>query len=484
MEPDIKDMISNTQGDPAVLMIAGDAQMRGGVSARLEREGIRTRSCANLRKALALADRDCRVVLLEDSLPGESSIANVQALNQHLDQPELILLTDQTTRLATIEMLGTRLKAHLSKPLDMDALIHTVKDALGGKNPDQAAGVAPARSRANGARSAIVPLLGETHAMRLVREQVEEVADTDMTVLIRGESGVGKGVVARMVHERSSRRRQNTLATINCPAIPESLMESELFGHEAGAFTGAHTIKPGRIELANGGTAFLDEIAEIPPTMQVKLLQVIENKDLYHLGGKRPIHVDVRFIAATNADLEPMISSGRFRADLYYRINEFNILIPALRDRIEDIPLLAEHFLAVFGEKLRRRPPRLDPDTIAAMMQYHWPGNVRELEMVIHRFVLSGREQSVLHAIGQRQPSLDGRGLPSQSLLHKKEVQMILAVLLQARWNQRKAAKVLGISYSALRRRIAKFGLKNHPSFNVRPGDDDESLELTISTRM
>ncbi len=478
---------------PLVMMIAADVALRGRVSGFLEREGFDVRVAPNLSKADEQVHGDCRVILLEESLPGASAVANVNSLRRQQSQAAIILLTDQSTRLSTIELLGNQISAYHSKPLDMAALANSIRQSLQPHQtqvgPATPAPPAPVRYRPSPpACGPILPrhcvFLGDTPAIKAVRAQIEEVADTNLTVLVRGESGVGKGVIARMIHERSHRRGANALATINCPAIPEALMESELFGHEAGAFTGAHTVKPGRIELANGGSAFLDEIAEIPPTMQVKLLQVIETKELHHLGGKRAIHVDVRFLAATNAKLEPMIANGQFRADLFYRLNEFPIYLPPLRERIEDIPLLAEHFLRICAARLDRQPPAMGNDSLAAMMQYHWPGNVREMEMVIHRYVLSGREETILQALGQRASSAEpGRGPGSQSLLNRKEVQMIMAVLLQTHWNQRKAAKVLGISYSALRRRIAKFGLKRQSSVNIHAGENDDSVELTISTR-
>lgn len=436
-----------------------------------------------------------RLVLLSESIPNESCIDNVRMLKREHPEAAIYVLTDGSTRLSTIELINDQIVKYQSKPLDLQIMADNIGRILDEGAADGATiRFAPLARPAPVVASrpeiisrpprCMTDLVGDSTVIQRIREQAAEVANTDMTVLIRGESGVGKGVVARMIHEQSQRHRQDNLVTINCPAIPESLMESELFGHESGAFTGAATTKPGRIEMAHGGTAFLDEIAEIPTTMQVKLLEVIERKELHHLGGKHPIRVDARFIAATNADLEQMIATGRFRTDLFYRINEFTISIPPLRDHMEDLPLLVDHFLRLYSKKLAVEDRRLDADVLAAMMHYGWPGNVRELEMVIHRFVLSGNNETVLAAMNQ-QP---GAALPARdskhSLLYKKEVQMVLSILLQSHWNQRQAAKVLGISYSALRRRIEKYGLKKHSMYHVNTQDDGDSVELRISAKL
>jgi transcriptional regulator with GAF, ATPase, and Fis domain len=303
-------------------------------------------------------------------------------------------------------------------------------------------------------------LVGESQAIALVRQQIAEVTPTNMTVLIRGESGTGKGVVAKMIHESSARGSQGALVKINCPAIPETLLESELFGHEAGAFTDAKGRKPGRFELAHGGSVFLDEIGEIPPNIQVKLLQVIEHKEFQRIGGSSTIHVDARILAATNASLEQMIAAGQFRADLFYRLNEYCIHLPPLRERVEDIPLLVQHFLNLYGEEFGRSGLSLSSELMALLMRAPWYGNVRELESVIRRYALTGREESIRALLcpgaGERR---SGGGVERETL-RQSEIQAIMSALTEARWNQRRAAATLGISYSALRRRIEKYGLK------------------------
>lgn len=313
---------------------------------------------------------------------------------------------------------------------------------------------------AGAARPAAGPdFIGQCPAIQQVRHWIAEVASTSMNVLIQGESGTGKDVVARLIHESSSRRQRGSFVKINCPSIPESLLESELFGHEAGAFTGADKRKPGRLELAANGTTFLDEISEIPPVMQAKLLQFIEQKQFSRLGGVESLHVDTRIIAATNAPLPFLIAEKKFRADLFYRLNEFSIYLPPLRERVEDIPLLVEYFCRSLSEEAGQIPPRVSPSTLSELMRYPWPGNIRELKAVVKRFVYSRQEAVLLEAIHKPEPNLHGD--LSIYRVHETEKNLILSALMETHWNQRKAAFKLGLSYSALRRRVSKYNLKN-----------------------
>jgi transcriptional regulator with PAS, ATPase and Fis domain len=274
--------------------------------------------------------------------------------------------------------------------------------------------------------------------------------------LIRGESGTGKDIVARLIHEADG--RDGSFVKINCPTIPEALLESELFGHEPGAFTGAERRKPGRFELAAGGTIFLDEIGEIPGGVQSKLLQAIEHKQFTRLGGGATINTDARIVAATNAPLEDMIVERRFRSDLFYRLNQYAIELPPLRERSEDVPLLIDHFLQIYGVKHARPDLTLSPAMMSRLVRYSWPGNVRELEAVMHRFVLTGREDAIESAM-ERKPERARKDSPLGEL-RQSEIRTLMAALTEARWNQRQAAGILGISYSSLRRRVKKYNLK------------------------
>jgi len=299
--------------------------------------------------------------------------------------------------------------------------------------------------------------------MHQIKEMIDQVANTDVTVLILGESGVGKEVVARSIH-LNSLRRDRPFVKVNCAALPSELLESELFGYEKGAFTGAYRQKPGKFELANGGTIFLDEIVEISPPLQAKLLQVLQDREFSRLGGKRDVRVDVRVLAATNKNIEEAVNSGRFREDLYYRLNVVNVTIPPLRDRKEEIPIFVEYFLDKFGKKYRKTVKRLSDPIMKVFLQYHWLGNVRELENVIQRIIVLGNEKVVLDELASainkesvqvEEESHPRKKWPSLKEVHreaiaKAETEVIRKALEMTNWNRKKAAGLLNISYKAL----------------------------------
>ena len=308
-------------------------------------------------------------------------------------------------------------------------------------------------------------LLDGSPPMRAIRTVVENIADTDATVLIRGESGVGKDLVARAIHAASP-RRSGPFVKVNCAAIPAGLLESELFGHEKGAFTGAHRRKPGQFEYANKGSVYLDEIAELPLVLQAKLLHVLQDFRFARVGGNGLIDVDTRVIAATNRDLEQAMDRGEFREDLYYRLNVVEIRIPPLRERREEIPLLVASFLARFNTQYRRTK-QLSPETIARLREHPWSGNVRELENVIRRMVvLTDGEQAfeALVARGQNGHATTSR-LPAPVTESLREIarrgardaerKALHEVLEQVRWNRAEASRILKVSYKTLLHKIA-----------------------------
>jgi len=328
-----------------------------------------------------------------------------------------------------------------------------------------------------------------SEAMRRVKTLIDQVADTDATVLIEGESGVGKGLVAQALHAHSARRDQ-PLVRVNCAALPTELLESELFGYERGAFTGAHRRKPGKFEFAHGGTLVLDEVGEIPLSLQAKLLHVLQDGAFARLGGAQDVRVDVRVIAATNRDLERAAAEGLFRQDLYYRLNVVKIPVPPLRERQEEIPVLAEYFLRKYAVQYRRPVQPLTPATLALMLEYPWPGNVRELENLVRRMVLLRQEGFVKAELArgvERAPQrvldmprplpridADGGKPPSlrdlaRTAAQETERALIEEALVKTRWNRREAAKILRISYRALRYKIQAYGLGNRaPNGNQR----------------
>jgi len=309
--------------------------------------------------------------------------------------------------------------------------------------------------------------------MHQIKEIIDQVANTDVTVLIQGESGVGKEVVARSIHTNSF-RRDKPLVKVNCAALPSELLESELFGYEKGAFTGAYRQKPGKFELANGGTIFMDEISEMNLSLQGKLLQVLQDREFSRLGGKKDVRVDVRVLVATNKNIEESVKEGRFREDLFYRLNVVNITVPPLRERKEEIPIFVEYFLQKFGKKYQKETSPLNDKVMKAFLQHHWLGNVRELENVIQRLVVLGNEMAILEELApvvkkdvppeKRKISSMGKEWPSlkdvqREATRKAESEIILRALEMTNWNRKKAAMALNLSYKALLYKIKQFGL-------------------------
>jgi transcriptional regulator with GAF, ATPase, and Fis domain len=303
---------------------------------------------------------------------------------------------------------------------------------------------------------------------------INQVANTDVTVFIEGESGVGKEVVARSIHNKSS-RRDKPFIKVNCAALPSELLESELFGYEKGAFTGAYRQKLGKFELANGGTIFLDEIAEIKPSLQAKLLQVLQDNEFSRLGGKKDIKVDVRILSATNKNIQEAIKNGLFREDFYYRLNIVNITIPPLRDRKEELPVLIEHFLNKFGKKFNvARKIKLSTHAQKTLLQYNWPGNIRELENMIQRFIVLGNEGTMMGDLPLNihpQPQLVTKKPPpfkiwpslkevNRQAVQKVESEAITKVLGLTCWNRKKAAQILNISYKTLLYKMKEWQIK------------------------
>jgi two-component system response regulator AtoC len=310
--------------------------------------------------------------------------------------------------------------------------------------------------------------------MHRIKEILDQIANTDVTVLIQGESGVGKEVVARSIHLNSF-RREKPFIKVNCAALPQELLESELFGYEKGAFTGAYRQKPGKFELANGGTIFLDEISEMSLSLQGKLLQVLQDREFSRLGGKKDIRVDVRVLIATNKNMEEGVKNGRFREDLYYRLNVVNITIPPLRERREEIPIFVEYFLEKFNKKYRKKVNPLSDKLMKVFAQHHWLGNVRELENVIQRFVVLGNEKAIIEELApvrekdtilrvKKKTSPPEKSWPSlkevnKEAIKKAESETILKALEMTNWNRKKAANILNISYKTLLYKIKGSGL-------------------------
>ena len=369
-------------------------------------------------------------------------------------RPNVICVSIDSKPQTVIECMRRGAADFLLKPFSLADLRGAVNRALD-RDDEAIYGSVDQNSAASTA------LIGVSPAVQELRRVINQAGRTDLNCLIRGESGVGKDVVAREIH-RLSTRRDKPFIKVNCTALPENLLESELFGYEKGAFTGADTAKPGRFSLAHSGVIFLDEIGDMHPYVQAKILQVIEHKEFTKLGGGSPVKVEVQIIVATNADLDRKIAEGAFRQDLFFRLNEVNIWVPPLRERREDIPLLVRHFLRKHGQYSSTRRLEISSRDLEALVQYNWPGNVRELESTVKRWLALGKPTSVAAAQSNAAPrkaqSASSQSEP-QSEPEPVTPERILEALDKNQWNRRRVAQILGISYSALRRHIEKHEL-------------------------
>jgi two-component system response regulator AtoC len=314
-------------------------------------------------------------------------------------------------------------------------------------------------------------VFGRTEAMQMVRDRLAKLAAANVPVLIQGESGTGKDIIARMIHS-SSPWRTGPWVKVNCPAIPGTLLESELFGYEKGAFTGAYGVKPGRVEMAHRGTLFLDEISELDLALQSKLLQLLQDGQFCRIGAQEDKKVEVRVVCATNRKLEQEVENGTFRSDLFYRINVVNLQLPPLRDRAADIPDLVEYFLEYHNRKYNCRAKPLSNEIMSVLRKYHWPGNVRELENLIKRYVILGNEEVIVADLAPREPDFFSTDFPvdgqislkklTRQAVRELERKVILKVLQNHHWNRKQAARSLGISYRALLYKIRDAGLPSN----------------------
>src|SRR5271166_5530490 len=332
-------------------------------------------------------------------------------------------------------------------------------------------------------------VFGRTEAMQAVRERLVKLAGANVPVLIQGESGTGKDIVARMIHALSP-WRTGPWVKVNCPAIPGTLLESELFGYEKGAFTGAYGMKPGRVEMAHRGTLFLDEISELDMSLQSKLLQLLQDGQFCRIGAQEDKKVEVRVVCATNRKLEEEIAAGAFRADLFYRINVVNLHMPPLRERASDIPQLVSYFLEYYNHKFNARANPLSAELMNALKKYHWPGNVRELENLMKRYVILGTEESISGDLRPHEQdffsadiSVDGpislKKITRQAV-RELERKIILKVLQHHHWNRKQAARALNISYRALLYKIRDAGLPSNRTARRPQAEDPDKQDIVV----
>jgi DNA-binding NtrC family response regulator len=456
---------------PEVLLVDDDPAVAKVLAALLGQEGILAHEVRSGAEALAfLESRPADVVVTDLRMPGMDGMELLGRVTGAWPEIPVIMLTAHGTVPLAVEAMKRGASDFMQKPFEREEVLFVVKKALAGAK--RRAEEAPAA--AQGASG----LLGGSPAMREVAALIEKAAPGTSTVLIRGESGTGKELVARAIHERSP-RKSKALVKVNCGALPENLLESELFGYEKGAFTGAAQRKPGRVELAHQGTLFLDEIGDIPLSMQVKLLRVLQEREFERVGGTETIKVDVRFVAATHRNLEAMVEKGEFREDLYYRLRVVPLSVPPLRERREDIDLLAQHFARVF--RVANAKPELDLDQAALELlgQQSWPGNVRQLENFIERLVVLsdgphigatdiqrelGREPSVQRSRAVEVKAVDERAMAGDEAslgTHRREAEKeaIRTALHKAGDNRTVAARILGVSRRTLYNKLDEYDI-------------------------
>ncbi len=375
--------MAGTEIETKRILIADDEiNIRRVLEAIVRREGYEVITAANGLEAVSKMGKGVHTVITDLKMPGLDGMGLLRRLSAEYPDVPVVMITAHGSVENAVEAVKLGAFDYLEKPFDQEQ----IRQILGKALKTQALSRRDARPEESTGRGRF-RLVGESVAISQIYSVIEKVANTPSTVLITGESGTGKELIARALHDNSS-RHAGPFIKINCAAIPKTLMESELFGYEKGAFTGAVGSKPGRFELAHAGTLFLDEIGEIPVEMQVKLLRVLQESEFERVGGIKTIKVDVRLVTATNRDLVAELATGGFREDLYYRLNVVPIHIPPLRDRRGDVPLLAEHFIAKFNERLKKQFTGIDPDAVDRLVGYNWPGNIRELENVIERTML------------------------------------------------------------------------------------------------
>jgi two-component system response regulator PilR (NtrC family) len=442
----------------SVLVVDDEPDLCELLSITLQRMDLNPSTCGTITAAQRMLKTDQYDLCLTDmQLPDGSGLELVQWMQQYSPNVPVAVITAHGNMETAVQALKLGAFDFVSKPLDLAGLRKLVSAAI------KLAGEQDSETSVFGPR-----LLGNSGAMRHLRDMIGRVARSQAPVHISGESGTGKELVAKLIHE-SGPRRQSPFVPVNCGAIPTELMESELFGHKRGSFTGAVSDKKGLVQSAEGGTLFLDEIADLPLHMQVKLLRVIQEKAIRPVGEQQEVGVDVRILSATHRDLGQMVGEGRFREDLYYRVNVIELKVPSLRERPGDVPELAEAVLRRLGRRMKIPPPTLGADALAALQAYSFPGNVRELENILERAITLNTNGEVRASDIQLRPTQGAAAAPGGGAAqaaplgdHLEDIERdaILKALEQTKHNKTAAAKALGMSFRALRYRIKKLGIE------------------------
>jgi two-component system response regulator AtoC len=457
--------------EETILVVDDEETTRQFLERYLGSEGYKVLIAPGGKEALDLLRQGATptLIILDILMPQMDGLETLRRLREMSETLPVIVLSAMGQTGTVVNAMKMKASDYLTKPFEPEELLITIEKVLEKANLIREIQILREKIDVTDQQGDFITINDE---MIRIKEMIHRIADTDATVLIQGESGVGKELVARAIHNHSPRKAQ-AIVRVNCAALPSELLESELFGFEKGAFTGAMRAKLGKFELANGGTIFLDEIAEMSPGLQAKLLHALQDGEFSKLGGKGDVRVDVRVIAATNQNLEQAIVENRFREDLYYRLNVVRITVPPLRDRKEDLPILCEYFFKKFKAQYRSDIEKIPDRLMNAFVDYSWPGNVRELENMIRRFVVLREEKYVLKdlclpsiAAKHQEEVLPGKEPFSLKEISKKktaevEKEAILRALINNNWNKKRTAKELNISYRALQYKVKEYGLRS-----------------------
>jgi DNA-binding NtrC family response regulator len=448
-----------------ILVVDDEKNQRELLQGFLQKKGYATQAAEGGDQALAwLKENGCEVVLTDHKMPGMDGTTLLREIKALYPETWVVLMTAYGTMEKAVEAMKLGAYDYLSKPIDLEELLCLLERV---ENSILLTWENRQLRRELKEKFSFEGLITQSPKMEEVLSLVARVAPSQSTILIRGESGTGKGLIAKVIHYHSP-RSSGPLITINCAAIPENLLESELFGHEKGSFTGALFQHQGKFEQAQGGSLFLDEVGDLSPALQAKLLRVIQEKNFERVGGNKTIQVDVRVISATHQDLEAGIQEGRFRQDLYFRLNVVSLFLPPLRERREDIPLLIDHFLLKFGRQNNKEGLEVSKEARELLLRYHYPGNVRELENLVERAVVLCRGQVITsrdlpfhlkEAVGDQTALAVPSHLTLPQQLEELEKQMIHQALKENGGIQTRAAEKLGISERVLRYKLQKYGL-------------------------
>ena len=449
-------MTEKKSAPQSIMIVDDELIVRESLTKWFRQDGYRVESAEDANHALKLMNEGpWDLALLDIKMPGMSGLDLQKRLKEIDKNTSVIMITAFASVESAVQALKEGAFDYVTKPIDPEHLSHLVTNAL--KQRKLAEENVQLREQISDIAKAN-EIVGESQQVQKVIELAKTVSKTDTTVMLRGESGTGKELIARVIHANSSRRYFPIIA-VNCGAMVESLLESELFGHEKGSFTGAQFRRKGKFELSDGGTIFLDEIGTISQKMQVELLRVLETKQFTRVGGNEVISSDFRVVCATNRDLEAAIKEGSFREDLYYRLNVFTIVIPPLRERRQDIPLLAEYFCNKHATAMHKAVTEISPNAMDIMVQYDWPGNVRELENVMERAMVLAKPPAIQHTDLPFQLASKAHGLQADSIaaIERAHIEMILH---RSGWNISRSADILDIDRVTLYNKISKYGLK------------------------